>query len=65
MHAAIWQPTRSTGRLLGGVLSVLALDSYELHVVVELYSGWRRLRVRSQPCVQGSAATAYLLCKLG
>jgi hypothetical protein len=33
--------------------------------LVELYSGWRQLCVRAQHCVQGSAATAYLICMLG
>jgi hypothetical protein len=59
-----WQHPRSTGRLLGGGLSVLALDSYELHVISERYSGWSQLCVRAQPCMQGSGDAAYLLCML-
>jgi hypothetical protein len=46
-----WQHTRSTGRLLGGGLSVLALDSYELHVISERYSAWRQLCVRACPAL--------------
>jgi hypothetical protein len=59
-----WQHTRITGRLLGGGLSVLAQDSYELHVISERYSAWRQLCVRAQPCMQGSGDAAYLLCML-
>jgi hypothetical protein len=56
--------THAPGRLLGGGLSVLALDSYELHVISEHYSGWRQLCVRAQPCMHGSGDAAYFLCML-